>query len=176
MGIRKRKNKVDFIEDYLGTEALSGTYEEREKVAKMLKAEKAWVEELNRRKIEEIRKKKIEELQLKNTDNKKVIEIYQKCDYVLQHTLEMDAYLYLNMIRETEPAVYREMFKLLVPLDDLHKIDEFVDFIHRTGKEPRNKVNLNTIIKYERKVKGIKGKIMVERDGKREPLFGRKVA
>ena len=46
----------------------------------------------------------------------------------------------------------------------------YVDVITKKGHGPKKKISLISILKIERKVRGVKNKIEVERDGKRKRI------
>ena len=177
MGIRKRKVKADFIEDYLGTEALKGTYEIREKVAKMIEAERSWVQAQKTKQENEMRKKILEKALLNKEMMDKYAETFDKCMVVLQYTMMPDAYEFLMNMRNSDPEAFMTVFKMLVPMDQFHQIDAYLERLKLNGwKPPKNRIQLVSVVKMYRKIRGVKNQIMVERDGVREPIFGRKVA
>ena len=140
-----KTGKVDFIEDYLGTEELAGTYEQREKVGKMIEREREWVEAYNKKKMEQLQKRKeeLDRLELAVQQQAEAEQIWHKCDWVLKCCMEPRAYEFYDGLKETEPYVYRYMFKFLFQPQDIAQIDKYIEALQKKGVRPKE------IIKYD---------------------------
>ena len=165
-----KTGKIDVIEDYLGTEELSGTYDGRKQNWKNIKKEQLYKENLQREHLASIRKRREDQIRKTLTNYSKIDDINQKVGFILTWTLMPDAYRYISMIMVTEPKICQEMMKHLFKPMDLKNLDDYVAAIIAKGRGPKIRVSLDTIIKIERFVKKIKGKILIERDGKREEI------
>lgn len=174
-----KTGKIDVMEDIIGTEELSGTYKGRKHNWKVLKAEKFAKEKMEADHIAAIRKKKEDEIRQVLQDTGYVEEVNRKIGLLLTWVMNPDAYRYLHMLMELEPVVCQELMKHLIEPMDIKRLDEYLEAIQSRGHGPRSRITLDTVIKLERKIKKIKPKIMVERDGKRKELnkvIGRRVA
>jgi len=173
-----KRGKIDYIEDIIGTEPLSGTYKERDKMAKKLRNEKMLKKAQEDVYLRGVRKKREEEIMLKLMDVKKNNSIEQKIGYVLKNVLEPSAYEYINIIRQMNQELCHKICYCLFPPDTMLKLDSYVQRILTHGP-PREKIKLSTILKYERAIKGIKPSIKIEEDGIRidikDRISGRKV-
>lgn len=163
-----KTGKIDIIEDIIGTEPLSGTYEGRKQNWKNIQKEKLFIEELRKKKLEEYKKKHEDIIRDTLQDQQKYNQILQKINFLLPFLLTDDAYMYISTLRYLEPNICKRIMHYLFQPDDIRKLDLYVETIRRRGYGPKKRIALNTIIKIERKVKNIKPKIEVERDGKRE--------
>ena len=159
-----KTGRIDFIEDYLGTEALKGTYEIRKNTQRMYDQEKAFVDKYNADKINTLRKAKMEELVNKVTDQKKIEEMNWKMTFTLYNVLMPDAYKFLDKLRENDFEICDKIVRYIIPNDDMARLDAYVDRIRSHGP-PKTRINLATIIKYYRHFKGIKGKITIKEKG-----------
>jgi DNA-binding TFAR19-related protein (PDSD5 family) len=92
----------------------------------------------------------------------RVVSISEKVDYVLRVVLAPEAYTYLNDIRSKEPNVYRAIYNELINPEVIQSIDYLLAIIQQRGGVP-NKIPLDAIIYLERKAKGIRSKIQVQR-------------
>ncbi len=174
-----KTGKIDVVEDIIGTEPLSGTYEGREHNWKVIKREKMLIEDWQRKQFEKAREKREKEIRTMMADQITVQNINQKIDFLLPYLLDNDAYRHLNTLRQLEPKLCQHIMHYLFQPKDLQKIDLYVEVITKRGYGPKKKVSLTTIMKIERKIKGIKPKIEVERDGERKTLqetIARKIA
>lgn len=133
------------------------------------------LQQIRLRKLEKIVKKQVDEKEKQETDDRtrKIYIVWRKVDWVMRTLIEPEAYQFLEMIRKTEPAVYREMFKLLVDKPTIGAIDSIIDRIRRFGIKDGQKMTKITIMKYYRNVKGIDPKIMVDRGGIRKAVFSK---
>jgi len=173
-----KTGKIDVMEDYLGTEELSGTYEGRKHNWKIIKKERLIRKDIENKAIETFRKKREDELRKQLIDVGYVDDVNRKIGILLTWVLMPDAYRYMCMIYATEPEVGKEMMSNLLSPMDVKSLDMYLDAIRTRGHGPRNRITLTTIVKLERKIKKIKGRILVERDGKRTEIknIGRRVA
>ncbi len=165
-----KTGKIDVMEDYLGTEELSGTYEGRKKNWKIIEAENFAKKEIENKTIEAFRKKREDELRKVLEDAGYVESVNQKINTLLTWVLVPDAYRYMCMIYATEPLIGQEMMKHLLSPMDVKSLDIYLDAIRTRGHGPRQRITLTTIVKLERKIKKIKGKVLIERNGKREDI------
>lgn len=130
------------------------------------------LQQIRLRKLEKLVKKNLEKEEKKEIDarTRMVYTIWRKVDWVMRTLMKVEAYQFLEMIRKTEPTVYREMFKLLVDKPTIAAIDSIIDRIRKYGLKDGQKMTKITVMKYYRNVKGISPKIMVERGGIRRVL------
>lgn len=165
-----KTGKIEQIEEYLGTEELSGTYEGRKHNWKIINAEKLVKAKMEADAVAAYRKKREGEIRKVLVDTGYVEEVNRKIGLLLTWVMNPDAYRYLCMIMATEPLVCQEMMKHLILPMDIKRLDEYLDAIRTRGHGPIKRITLDTVIKLERQVKKIKAKIMVERDGRRREL------
>ena len=85
-----------------------------------------------------------------------------KLDNVLQAVLDPDAYAHLNQLKSKEPYVYQTIFNELITPEVIENIDYLLAVIRSRGGVQR-RIPLDIIIFLERKVKGIKSTIRVQR-------------
>lgn len=176
-----KSNKIDVIEDYIGSEELSGTYEGRALNWKRIKREKMLREDMEIKYLEKLRKAKEDKIRSQLVTIEQYADINDKITFLLIHLLEPEAYGYINLLRQAEPEVCKQMMKYLFQPNDIQNIDVYVEAIAKAGHGPKKRIKFTTIMKIYRKVKGIKGKItMVDKKGESfdvKELFGaRKVA
>lgn len=176
-----KTGKVDVIEDIIGTEELKGTYEVREQTAKLLKQDKM-IREAREKKFDEmmqLRERKRKELEELAENEKKFRDINMRLTYVLYHTLEPDAYQYLDYLRRNNQDLCHKIIYCIVPPKEMRMLDAYVSEIQKHGPS-KEKIKLEYIIALEKAITGRKSKIEVERDGERisidEAIRGRKVA
>ena len=116
--------------------------------------------------LEKIRMKKIKAMvdaqKRIEANQKKVLSIYDKIDFVLKVVLKPEAYSRLIQLKTNEPEIYQKILNELVSPDVFQNIDYLITIIQRRGGVPR-RIPLDVIIYLERKAKGIKGKIQVKR-------------
>lgn len=146
MGIRKRKQKADFIEDIIGTEILSGTYKGREKMTKMLDHEKRLQEHAY---LEELRKKKEEYLEGQMAEAEKLKYIDGNIGYVLGMLLEPNALQYLNNLRLTDNSICHKIVYALIPPKEMMKMDKIVEALQIKGS-PKKLIKLSWILRLEK--------------------------
>ncbi len=178
--LRKAKSgKVDVIEDLVDLDVPDDFYEKRDAMAKQLAIDKA-KRAAQDRKVEKIfreRRRKALEAQLLDRDQIEAIQL--KVEFLLREILDPAAFEYLNIIREKDNILCHKICYALFPPKDMRRIDDLYQRAVRHGYKGK-KIDLTTIIKYERAFKGIKPKMEVERDGKRidirEQIGARKVA
>ena len=168
-----KTGKIDVIEDIIGTEELSGTYEGRKHNWKILEREKLIREAKEKEYLTALRKKREDEIRETLVDKGYIDGVNRKIGLLLTWCLSPDAYRYLSMVMATEPLVCQEMMKHILSPMDIKRVDEYLAAIQSRGYGPRKRVTLDSVIKLERKVKKIKGKILVEREGKRTELLRR---
>ncbi|HDZ17837.1 MAG TPA: hypothetical protein ENH75_06080 [archaeon] len=122
--------------------------------------------DIDQHELEKIRLRKmkaiVEAKRRNETIQKRVVSISDKIDFVLKVVLAPDAYNYLNKIKEREPHVYQKVYGELISPDVVTSIDYLISIIQRRGGIPR-KIPLDAIIYLERKAKGIRSKIQVQR-------------
>jgi len=92
----------------------------------------------------------------------RVISITDKVEHVLKIVLAPEAYNYLNSIKGKEPNVYRAIYNELINPEVIQSIDYLLAIIQQRGGVPKQ-IPLDAIIYLERKAKGIKSKIQVQR-------------
>ncbi len=116
--------------------------------------------------LEKIRMKKMrammEAKKRKEATQQRIISTSEKIDFVLKVVLASDAYNHLNNLRINEPYVYQTIYNELISPDVIQNIDYLLTIIKSRGGVPR-KIPLDAIIYLERKAKGIKSKIKVQR-------------
>ncbi|MFW9826144.1 MAG: hypothetical protein ACFFEY_00815 [Candidatus Thorarchaeota archaeon] len=116
--------------------------------------------------LEKIRIKKMRalmEAKKKNeVEQKRIFSISEKIDYILKVVLSQDAYNYLSNIKNREPNIYQFIYNELISPDVIQNIDYLLALIRSRGGVPRQ-IPLDAIIYLERKAKGIKSKIQVQR-------------
>ncbi len=122
--------------------------------------------DIDQHELEKIRLRKmkaiVEAKRRNETIQKRVVSISDKIDFVLKVVLAPDAYNYLNKIKEREPHVYQKIYGELISPDVVTSIDYLISIIQRRGGIPR-KIPLDAVIYLERKAKGIRSKIQVQR-------------
>lgn len=175
-----KTGKIDVIEDIIGTEPLSGTYKGRKHNWKIIEREKRLLADLQKKRLKEIITAKEKKLRETMTNQILVTDLNNKIDYLLPFLLDNDAYRHINMLRQLEPTICQTIIHYLFPPKDIAKIDIYVEVITKRGYGPKKKINLTTIMKYERHIRGTKPKIEVEIDGQRksfqEAIGARKIA
>ena len=116
--------------------------------------------------LEKIRMRKMRammEAQKRNEAvQERVVSISEKIDFVLKVVLSPEAYVHLNKIKIDEPNVYQSIHSELISPDVIQSIDYLISIIKHRGGIPRQ-IPLDAIIHLERKVKGIKSRIKVQR-------------
>ena len=175
-----KSGKIDVVESYIGTEELSGTYEGRKKNWQIIKRERMLKEDMEVKYLEKIRKAKEDKIRSQLKTIEQYDDINDKIGFLLSYLLEPEAYGYINLLRQAEPEVCKEVVKYLFPPQDIKNIDLYVETITKLGHGPKKRISFVTIMRIYRKVKNIKGKItMVNKKGEKfdiEELFrGRKI-
>ena len=116
--------------------------------------------------LEKIRMRKMRammEAQKRNEAvQERVVSISEKIDFVLKVVLSPEAYIHLNKLKIDEPNVYRSIHSELISPDVIQSIDYLISIIKNRGGIP-NKIPLDAILYLERKAKGIKSRIKVQR-------------
>jgi DNA-binding TFAR19-related protein (PDSD5 family) len=116
--------------------------------------------------LEKIRIKKMKALMEAKKRNevaqKRIFSISEKIDYILKVVLSQDAYNYLSNLKNNEPHIYQFIYNELISPDVIQNIDYLLALIRSRGGVPRQ-IPLDAIIYLERKAKGIKSKIQVQR-------------
>lgn len=116
--------------------------------------------------LDKIRMKKMQAMleAKKRTEmaQQQVTGIQEKIEYVLMAVLAPDAYEHLNKLKESEPRVYHAIFNELITPDVIQSIDYLLNIIRSRGGVPR-RIPRDVIIYLERKIKGIKSSIKVQR-------------
>lgn len=176
-----KSGKIDVVEDYIGTEELSGTYEGRKKNWQIIKHERMLKEDMEVKYLEKLRKAKEDKIRSQLKTIEQYDDINDKIGFLLSYLLEPEAYGYINLLRQAEPEVCKEMMKYLFQPNDINNIDLYVETITKLGHGPKKRIGFTTIMKIYRKVKGIKGKIkIVNKKGEefdiKELFQGRKIA
>jgi DNA-binding TFAR19-related protein (PDSD5 family) len=92
----------------------------------------------------------------------RVVSISEKIDFILKVVLTQDAYNRLSNLRSNEPNTYQAIYNELISPDVVQNIDYLLAIIRSRGGIPKQ-IPLDVIIYLERKVKGIKSKIKVQR-------------
>ena len=88
--------------------------------------------------------------------------IFEKVDYVLRIVLHPDAYSYLMKLKAEELQIYQAIFNELVSGEVIQNIDYLISILQQRGGIQR-RIPLDALIHLERKLKGIKSKILVKR-------------
>ncbi len=116
--------------------------------------------------LEKIRMKKMrammEAKKRKEATQERTISISEKIDFVLKIVLDSEAYNHLNNLKINEPYIYQTIYNELISPDVIQNIDYLLAIIKSRGSVPR-KIPLDVIIYLERKAKGIRSKIKVQR-------------
>jgi len=167
--LRKAKSgKIDTIEDVLSTEELKGSYEERDKTAKILAIDRAHQLDAHRMKLREFRRQEVEAYQAQLPTKEEEELIQRRVEYVLLHLCEPRAFEYLSYLRiHDHQLCKRVVFCLLREDRIMDRLEEICARIFKHGA-PKKKITMKTIVKWMRAITGRKTKIEVERDGKRE--------
>ncbi len=165
-----KTGKIDVVEEIIGTEPLRGTYKGRKHNQKIIDREKMLVADFQRKRLEKLRSKREQEIRKTMADQVKVGNMNQKIGFILPYLTDPDAYRYLFTLLQLEPIICQNIMYYLFPPRDLKNLDMYVDVITKKGHGPKKKISLITIMKIERKVRGVKIKVEVERDGKRRVL------
>lgn len=92
-----------------------------------------------------------------------VMGIKEKLEYILKMVLAPDAWSYLENLKNTEPNVYQGIFNELITQEVVESADYLINIISSRGGVPR-RISKDVIIFLERKVKGIKSSIRVQRN------------
>lgn len=112
-------------------------------------------------------------------DQQQYQRILDNIDFLLPFLLTGEAYAYLHTLRYLEPAITRRIMHFLFQPTDIQNLDLYVEAVRSRGHGPKKRITLDTIIRIERKIKDIKPKIEVQRDGERKTLqetIARKIA
>ena len=104
----------------------------------------------------------MEEQERKKQAQERTVSAQDKIDFVLRTVLSPDAFEHLHQLKENEPRVYQAIFNELISPDVIQNLDYLIAIIQRRGGVPR-KIPKDVIIFLERKIKGIKSKIRVQR-------------
>lgn len=88
-------------------------------------------------------------------------DIGEKVQYLLRAVMTPEAYNYFNKLKENEPQVYQQIYNELIGPDVMSSIDYLIAIVSKRGV-PR-KIPVDPIIYLERKIKGVKSKITVQR-------------
>ncbi len=91
------------------------------------------------------------------------VSIREKIDYVLRTVLSPEAYSHLIKLQSSEPHVHQAIFNELITPEVIQSLDYLITAISGRGGISR-KIPLDVIIMLERKIKGIKSTIRVQRD------------
>ena len=122
-------------------------------------------EEKDNRELEKIRMKKLKalmEAQKRNqATQEKVVNVWEKVDYILRAVMMPDAFTYLNHLKTNEPQIYQRIINELITPDVIQNIDYLMAAIAQSGGVPR-RIPKDVIIMLERQAKGIKSKIQVK--------------
>lgn len=174
--LRKAKSgKVDIIEDTIGTEVMKGTYEDRDKTAKLLAIDKAHQLEAHRKQLREFRRQEIEAWQAQLPTKEEEELMQRRVEYVLLHLCEPNAFEYLDHLRNVNHQLCKRIVFCLLREDKImDRLPEICARIFKHGA-PKKRITMKTIATWEKAITGKKTKIEVERDGKREE-FGRHIA
>jgi len=173
---RARDGKIDLIEDQLGTEELKGTYEDRDKAAKILAIDRAMQAEKDRLIMKGFRDREEARLQEILSNQEIIKSINQQIEFLLYNTMEREAFMYLDEIRYRDNELCNKITYALVPPEDMNRLTSLCQRILDHGP-PKNKIQKDWVIRLERAFTNRKPKVEVERDGKREGLLeGRKFA
>ena len=168
-----KTGRVDFIEDIIptseGEEIIRETYHEREKQWKWADFEKkqvldAWKEKYRQARETDLRN----ELESKN----KLDLLNRKMTWLLEQTLTPEAYEWLDALRVHDPACCDTIVRVIIDDEAMAAIDYIIHVVHTAGGTPADqRINLADLVKYWRKLKGIKSKIMVkDKDGNETSL------
>ena len=179
-----KRGKIDYIEDIIGTEPLSGTYEDRKKMAKMLKKDDLEREAQERKELQTIRREKLqllrEKLKKEGKNRVRWEDVNRKIEWLLPYVCEPAAHEYLKIIQQKSPEICQQIMKYLFHPEDIKRLDNYIYRVKQVGHGPKNKIKLQRVIKIERAIRKIKPKIQIERDGERidisQKLRGRQVA
>lgn len=116
--------------------------------------------------LEKIRMRKMKDMmeakKRKEAAQDRFVSISEKLDFVLKVVLVPEAYTHLNNLKNNEPSVYQAIHSELISPDVIQNIDYLLALIKNRGGVPR-KIPLDAIIYLERKAKGIKSRIQVQR-------------
>lgn len=116
--------------------------------------------------LDKIRMKKLKALmeaqKRQQASQDRMVNLWEKVDYILKVVLMPDAYKHLINLKEKEPEIYQKVINELISSDVIQNIDYLLSIIARQGGVPR-RIPLDAIIFLERQAKGIKSKIQVKR-------------
>jgi len=116
--------------------------------------------------LEKIRMRKMRALmeakKKKEAAQERIVSVSEKIDFVLKVVLASEAYSHLNNLKVNEPHIYQAVYNELISPDVIQNIDYLLAIIRSRGGIPR-KIPLDAIIYLERKAKGIRSKIKVQR-------------
>lgn len=116
--------------------------------------------------LEKLRMKKMRALmeaqKQKEAVKERVVSISEKIDFVLRVVMSPEAYTHLSKLKNNEPNVYQSIYSELISPDVIQSIDYLINIIRHQGGVSR-KIPLDAIRYLERKAKGIKSKIQVQR-------------
>jgi len=171
--LKGKTGRVDFIEDIIptseGEEIIRETYDERKKQWKWADYEKkqaldAWKEKYRQARENDLRN----ELESKT----KIELLNQKMTWLLQQTLTAEAFEWLDSLREHDPACCNTIVRIIIDDEAMAAIDYIIRVVYAAGGPPADqRINLADLVKYWRKLKGIKSKIIVkDKDGNETSL------
>lgn len=151
-----------------------------EQKAGLKRRKRRWKEiELEQKRIQDMEKKAKEQAEkVKKLRQITVIEkAWLKCDYILHHIMDKDAYEFMFNLTRTDPEAYKYLYKIFMSPYMMERADYFVLYFSRGGKVPNGQtIPLVEVIKHYRKYKGIETKIVIKRKdeeyelGKRESI------
>lgn len=162
-----KSGKRDLIEDILSTEELAGTYEARDKMAKMLEAEKRWVKEYHRKRAEVLQKKQQD--QINEANRFKAENINRYIEFILYNTLDEEAWEFMCKLRlENQDLCHKLVRWFLIPPEE--ELNKLVQLILKYG--PQRAIGKISLLKMIYKIRGYEQKIeRGEKGGKRTEIL-----
>ena len=94
-------------------------------------------------------------------------EAWLRCDYCLSHFMQPPAYNFMENVRMNDPECYKALYKIFMSPNMMEHIGDWVNFF-AAGQKVAGRIPLSEVYKHYRKIKGIKGKVVVKRKGKKD--------
>jgi len=162
--LKGKTGKVEILEDYIDPDLVKEGYESRTKRWKEINHEKDVAREKWKEAI--LAKKRAElEAHAKMMEQLNILNV--KTTWLLENTLTPEAFEWLDELRKNDFQCCDQIVRSLFDDDVLSALDDIIRNVNQSGGIPvENRINLQDLVMAWRRVKGIKGKIMVQqKDG-----------
>jgi len=126
------------------------------------------LEEIRIKKMEELAIKKVEKVkELATRDPNELEKAWLRCDYVLSHIMDKNAYDFMETARINDPELYKKLYRIFMSRHMMENIGLYIDYFDKGGISPII-VTYGDVIKTYRKIKGIKSIITIKHKNEEE--------